>query len=882
MAIPPGVRRERWEEPDRRKQVEAELGFHLESKIEDLVARGVPAAEARAQALAEFGPIARVADTCDDIQRHRVARKSRLAAWHGFALELKATIRGLGKSPGFAAIAIATFGLGIGATTAVFSLLDGVLLKPLPYQHVDRLVRVWERSDRRETGQLTIADVRDFATVKSFDGVAAYRFRSAAITGSDGEAVQVEAAEVFANFFDLLGVPPRLGRTFAVGEDRPGASDAVMLSSRIWRDRFGADSTLIGRAIRINSAARTVIGILPDGFVDPFGQRVDVWFPSDFDAVARDEARSRRMHFLAGVARLAPGVSPEAGSAELAALSTQIEARFPESNTGHRGWIVPLQDAGVAQTRPMLLLVAAAVGCLLLLTCANLANLVFARALARSREYSLRAALGAGRGRIVRTILVEQLGLAAVGAMVGLAVAAALLAVATGGLAEVLPRMDRVALDGRAFLIAAAAGLVAAIASGLFPALLAIRGRGESSRLAARAALSRRGARGRETLLAVQVALASLLLIGAGLTAKSMQRLLETELGFVTERVWTFQVGAPPSRYPEAGGVRRLQSDLLERIRAIPGVVSAAASYALPMENRSSNSVMVEGWVAGAGPPPEAGYNAADGDYFRTLGIPILEGRSFDARDRDDAPMVAVVNRAFARHFFPNRAALGARFKAGPSRDGPWIEIVGVVGDIRRDNPAIQPVPEAYFPLSQDLTRQPSYSVRIAGDAAAVMARIRTELKALDADLPLAAVAPLDLVVRRTTRQPETLAAVLVGFAVLALVVAAIGIYGVISFLVAERRREIAVRLAVGASGQRVLGEMIRRGLGPLAVGLAAGLGGAALASGAVRRFLYEVGPTDSGVYLMVATAVVVTGLAGALIPAIRASRVPPAAVLRD
>jgi len=880
MSLPPGVRRDRWEDPDRRVEIDAEIAFHIQSKIEELVALGVAPDEARERALKEFGPMASVVDRCEEIQRHRVGRKSRLAALRGFLLEAKATARSLLRSPGFATVAILTFGLGIGATTAVFSLLDGVLLKPLPYRNLDRLVRVWDRDDRRATGQLTIADVGDLAgSSHRFDGFAAFRFRPAVIAASDGESRQLAGAEVFANFFDLLGIRPWLGRTFQTGEDRDGPGTAVVLSFAAWRERFGADSSLIGRTVRINDASRTVIGVLPPEFQNPIGPPIDVWLANDFSAIARDQARARRMHFLSGIARLAPGSSFEAGRAELAVLGDELAAKYPDSNKDHRPYVKPLQEAGAIAVRPMLLMVAAAVGCLLLITCANLANLVFARALARSREFSLRSALGAGRGRIVRTVLVEQLGLAALGAGLGLGVAAATVGAARSALGPVVPRLDRVAIDGRAFGVAASLAVVAALLSGLVPALLAV---GRAGGLATRAGLTRRSVRGRDALLAVQAALAAMLLVAAGLTAKSLSRLLDTQLGFVTERVWTFQVPMSPARYPDQAAIDRTRSELLEKIRALPGVVSASASYGLPMQNASTTSFLAEGSLLAKGQAPEVGYNAADGDYFRTLGIPLVEGRTFEARDRADAPPVVIVNEALARRYFPGRSAVGTRIKSGPGLDGPWVEIVGVVGDIRRQSPAVAPEPELYFSIAQDLTRQPSYSVRIAGDPGPVVASIRARLGELDPGLPMASVAPLDRIIGQTTQQPRTLATVLIGFSVLALVIAAVGIYGVISFLVAERRREIAVRLAVGASEGRLLLETTRRGLTPLLVGLGAGIGLAFLSSSVVRRFLFEVAPTDPATYLLVIAAVAGAGLLGALVPAARASKVPPASVLRD
>jgi predicted permease len=882
MRLPPGVRRDRW--PAEGPGVRAEIEFHLETRIEELIRLGMAPAEAREWALAEFGPIEPIAQDCHRIHRTREGRMSRLAYARGIGIEFKAIVRGLRRTPAFALIAIATFALGIGATTAVWSLLDGVLLKRLPYANRDRVVRLYERNLAQgyAAGQVTIADLRDYADrARKFDGFAGIRRTGASISGPGGDVVPVPSADVSARFFDLLGVRPFLGRTFQSGDDSERRRQLIVLGHRAWRTYFGADSGVVGRRVRVNGTDRTVIGVLPSDFVGPFPSETAIWFADDFDATYRDEGRSRRFHFLAAIGQMAPGVSLADARAELATIGTALAREHPDINTGHEPFILPIQEAGVTEVRPMLLLVLAAVGCLLLITCANLANLVFARSLARAREFGVRRALGAGRWRIVRHVLLEQTALAAAGGALALLLARALVTAGKAGLGSMIPRFDRVAVDGRAFGVAVVLAVLAALASGLIPALLAVD-RAGSAGLSDRSGLSRRAVRSRDLLVALQAGLAALLLVGAGLTAKSMRRLLTEELGFRTERIWSFTVPLAGPRYQTPEALEAFRVALLDRIRAVPGVEAAASAYSLPMDNRSTTSLIVEGAPAPAGPAPEVGYNAADESYFQTLGIPLLAGRYFDRTDRADGRQVLVVNRALAGRFFPGRSPVGARVKSGPDPNSPWLEIVGVVGDIRREGRAVAPVPELYYPLTQDPSSQPSLALRIAGDPAGVLARVRAAVKEQDPEIPLTPFVPLDEIVGHTVERPRAIMAVLIGFALLALSIAAVGIYGVIAFLVAERQREIAVRLAIGATAGRVLAETARRGLGPVSVGLVGGLVAALLLSSVVRGFLYRVAPTDPATFALVAGAMLLTAAGGALIPAIRAARLPPALILRE
>ncbi|MEZ4588968.1 MAG: ABC transporter permease, partial [Gemmatimonadales bacterium] len=780
------------------------------------------------------------------IDRRRDARAARAGRWRSLWHDLTGALRSLRRSPGYVVVALATFLLGIGANVAVFTVVEGVLLRPLPYDEPERIVRIYEQDleQGRRYGNVTIADLNDWREqTTSFERLSAFRWRSVSLRALDATTA-LQGATVSADFFETLGVAPVLGRSFRAEEARPGTSPVAVLSDAVWRSVLGADPAIVGRVVSIDAVPTEIIGVLPREFVAPTGSSVDVWLASDFSGLASDTRRARRMHALAAFGRLAPAVSLEAATRDLEVVGARLAELYPDQNRGHAPDPVPISLVGVQGIRSALWLAMAAVGLLLLVACANLANLVLARALARRHELGIRAALGAGRMQLARGLLAEQLLLALGGTVVAVAVAAGAARGVLALLGPALPRAERIALDWRVVAFATALALLTAAVTALVPAALALRlDLHAVLRADGRGATAGRGShRARAALVGAQVALATLLAAVSVLLTRSLGNLLDSELGFRTDRVFTFQAPLPSARYQSGEAVIAFQDRLLERLAALPGVETVGASYAVPMRNASTTSLVIAGRPPEDGPPPEVGYNAASPGYFVTLGIPLLAGRLIQERDRVDAPRVVVVNRALADRFFPAGDAVGARLGFGADTQ---VEIVGVVGDIRRERVDQAPEPELYYSLAQDVTPWPAFVARYQGDASAFFSGARAALRELDPDVAMVGAAPLEATVDATLRQPRFLSALIGVFAALALLLAAVGVHGVIAYVVAERTREIGVRRALGADAPRVGAEVVRRGMTPVLVGLAVGVAAALGVGPLLRSMLYEVGPQD-------------------------------------
>jgi predicted permease len=886
MALPPGLRKILRLAIGRAPaaDVDSEFEFHIATKVEQLTAQGMAPEQARAEALRQFGSPESFAREVREIDHHATQDSNRREYWADVRHDFVLAFRGARRSPLFATVVAITFALGIGANAAVFSLLDAVLLRPLPYPEAGELVRIYEKDANREFGQVTIADFNDLkAQNTTLAEMGLFRFRRVPLTGA-GDAAMLVGGEVSPQFFGILRVKPAIGRDFRVDDAVDGAPPVAILTWPAWRRIFGGDSSIVGRTARISDRETTIIGILPERYVSPVMDGVsswDIYFTSDYTYLARDNARARRFHFATGFGRLKPGVTVEQAQRDFETIGLRLAAEYPDLNKGHTPRIVSLQESGTQSVSSTLWLVMGAVGLVLLIACANLANLVFARALGRSREFAVRSALGAGRGRIARQVFIEQLVLASFGLVIGL-----LGATWTSGLfvrLSSLPRGELVRTDSRVMLFAIAITALAAIASGILPALSAVRSdlTGTLRSGGYGSTLSRRSHGVRASLVATQVGLAAILLVGCGLALRSLSALLKQDLGFQSESVWFFTAPATSTRYPNPPDVVSFQERLIERVRGIPGVVSASAAYTIPMANVSTTSIIVEGAPAPEGPPPEIGYNAAETDYFKTLGIPLVAGRLMQATDRIDAPPVIVVNQALADRFYGGDA-VGKRARMGPNPEDPWMEIVGVVGNIRRRGVDVAPEPEVYYPLSQDLDRAPMYVVRVSGDPTPVLARAKEEVRALDAEVVFGTPTPVADIISETLSPQRLLSALLGVFGGIALVLAGVGIYGVIAFLVAERRREIGVRMALGAQSGRVLREVVGRGMRPVAIGLALGLGAALILGRTVSGLFYHVKPTDPVSIGAAIGILLLAGVIGCLAPAIRAARTDPGGVLRE
>jgi putative ABC transport system permease protein len=809
--------------------------------------------------------------------------------------DLRYAFRSFAKRPAFAAIAIVTLALGIGATTASFSVVQAVLLRPLDYAEADRLVKV-DGFDRKEgePTNLSPADFLDFQRDNSvFERMGADGYVGLfTITGGRGEPERVGGVQLTEGFFATLQVPPALGRLFVPEDDRPGAPRTAVLSDGFWRRRFGADPSIIGSTITINAVPTAIVGVLPASYrhvrVTP-ERPAEVFVPFRFDPVQAN----RGAHFILGTARLKPGVTAAQAQAELRGLAGRLEQQYPDDNTDQDVRVTPLLESLVGPARPMLLLLSAAVGFVLLVACANVANLLLARGMGRMRELGVRAAMGADRRRLVRQLLTESLALSGLGAAGGLLVAfwatRALTVLAAAG----MPRADAIRIDAPVFAFAIAAALVTSLLFGLLPAL-------QLSRLDLNDTLKEGGrqhgaaiGRGaRELLVAGEVAMSIVLLIGAGLLVRSLWELQRVDPGFAADKLLTMEVSLPTARYDEGDQVPFYQR-LEARVIGLAGVSGVGAVNILPLSsNYDSRGVQIEDHPrpAGQGASPQA--RSVTPGYFQAMGIPLLGGRGFDAHDTEGRQLVVLVSAAMAKKFWPGEAdVIGKRitFNSGIPRDQQQTVggagsrlIVGVVGDVKHLGLDESAVPMFYTPHAQ----QPSYHtmrlvVRTEADAAALTRSVREELSQLDPQVPLSQVQTMSTALAATVAEPRMRATLLGLFAVAAMVLAAIGVYGVVAYLVGQRTQEIGVRRALGAPAANVMLMLLREAMRPVGAGIVVGLGGAFALSRALSAMLYGVSTTDVATYVVACGGLALAALAASIVPARRALRIDPISAVR-
>jgi putative ABC transport system permease protein len=810
--------------------------------------------------------------------------------------DFRYALRLLRARPGVTFAAILTLALGLGANSAMFSVLRASLLRPLPYAQPDELLRVtgFERESNEESN-LSPADFLDFArstvTIARMGAHGWIGFFT--LVDGRGEPERLGGVNVTHGFFPTLRARFAVGRTFTEEEDAPGGLRTVILGHGFWQRRYGGDPSIIGRTIHINAQPSTIVGVLDATFrhVESNPEReADVFVPYRFDTATPN----RGGHFIRAVARLAPGHSSDTARAELMTIAERLEREYPGDNTNQSVSVQPLHESIVRNARPVLVMLSAAVGFVLLVACANLANLLLAQGAVRRGELAVRAAMGAGRWQLVRQLLVESVTLTACGALAGLGLAfLAMRWMRFLQAAGVLGAAD-VHLDLGVLFFTTVMTVVTGIAIGLVPALQLSRGDvhsavRESSRGQSRRSLQRPA---RELLIGSQIAMALVLLAGAGLMLRSLWQLQGVDTGFAAGHVLTFETAVPTATYEEGEQIP-FYEQLYDRVRALPGVTSVGAINILPLSaSYDSRGVQIESSPAPPGQAQSIQARSVSSDYFAAMGIPLLEGRTFTPRDRETAPRVAIVSAAMARRYWPGRSALGQRitFNSGIPRDeqqevgGPGSrEIVGVVGDVKHlalDEPQ---VPVFYTPQAQ----QPSYHtmaviVRARSDPAALSASIRRELAGIDRTVPLYRVRPLDALVDAVTAEPRMRAWLLGLFAAMALLLAAIGVYGVVGYLVGQRTQEIAVRLALGARRRTVLGLMFWEGLRPIGLGIVAGIVASLAATRFVSNMLFETSPTDAATYAVVVALLAGIGCVAVLIPARRAARIEPMAALRS
>nr|WP_228530589.1 MULTISPECIES: ABC transporter permease [Myxococcaceae] len=793
--------------------------------------------------------------------------------------DVRLTLRAARKAPGFTLGAVLTLALGIGANSALFSVLDAVLLRPLPYAQPSQLVS-WQ-------GNQSALDVEDFgAGAPSLASVGLYaEWPLDLVEGALPE--RVDGAMVTGGLFPTLGVPAALGRTLGPADDRAGAPPVVVLSHALWRGRFASAPDILGRTLSLGGQAYTVVGVLPERFRLPEGE-AEAFVPARI--VYPEGATARGAHFFYPVARLRPGAELSRAQAEVDTVVGQLREAHPEEVKEMRYVLQSLHERVVGPVRPALLVLLGAVGLVLLVACSTFANLLLARASSRQHELAVRSALGASRGRLVVQLLIESVVLALAGAAAGLVLSLwgvdALRALAPEGmpgLAEA--RVDAATLGftaGMALLTGLLAGLVPALQAS-HPALRATLGEGGPTQ-----AGGRRAARARQALVGAQLALALMLLVGAGLLLRSLWRLQSVDLGFEPAGALSLRLDLPPARYPTQAQQTPFLRGLLERTRALPGVASAGLVSELPLSGgRLTHNIVVEGLPPVApGEEPSAEARTVSEDYVETAHIPLLRGRSLEASDDAAAPRVAVVSRAFVEQFLPGQDPLGRRVRWARGPADAWMTIVGVVGDIRHRSPDKVEGAAVYVPFAQNdapWKRWTHLVVRGNGavDVASLAPALQEQAAALDPLLPLTKARTLEQVVGAALADRRFQLALLGAFAVLALVLAGLGVYGVTAFLVTQRTREFGIRLALGAREGTVLGLVMRQALSVVATGCALGLVGAAALSGGLRAFLFGVQPLDPLTFAGLTLALAAVSLAASLLPAWRATRVDPALALR-
>ena len=803
--------------------------------------------------------------------------------------DLRQALRFALRNPGFSAAAVLTLGLGIGATSAVFSVLNALTLKPLAYEDSSRvcLLRAWDEARNRESFSMPLAAfVALRPQAPSFERVAAYRYWSAGLSG-EGVPERAQGYRVTGDTFPLLGVAAKLGRTLKPEDAAPAAPKRVVLSHGLWQRRFAADPGAIGRSLRLDGEPYTVIGVMPARFEFPvYNFKGELWTPLPVDETAA-LADPGAFGSVVALGRLRKGGSRQAAEAEVRAAFLRHAATSPQTFRSLGVRVLPLQELGAREARPPLVALLGAVLAVLLLGCANLAGLLLARGIARERELAVRVALGASGAQLVRQLLCESLLLAAAGAAAGLLLASFMLAALQAALPEsalsTMPNVAELRLDSATLAFGMGLSLVTGVAFSLVPALRAGR-RPTAPALAsgARSLGTRPQQRLRGALVVGQVGVSLVLLVGAGLALLSFRAMLARETGFAPQRVLTMTASLPEARYPDPARRLAFFERVIARLAALPGVERAAAVNVLPFSTYDRGAgILLEGAPEPApGEAARAAYRATTPGYFDALGIPLRRGRDFDARDREGAPAVVIVNERLARRELGDASPIGRRLRVGGSA-APWREIVGVVGDVRHWSLTTDPDAEAYVPLAQAPEAMMMLAVRTSGDPALLAAAARRAVLEVDSEQPVYHVASLGERVAETLLLPQAAALLVTSFAAAALLLASLGLYGLVAYVVGAQTPEFGLRMALGASASDVLRQVLGRGLKLVAAGTAlGGVAGFALARLAQGLF-FEVNPSDARLYAVTAGVVMLVGLVAVGLPAARAARVDPARALQ-
>jgi predicted permease len=862
-------RKQRWE-----RDLAAELESNLQLHMEDNLRAGMNPEDARRAAVLKFGGI----ESAKEDYRDR-----RSLPWlESVAQDLRYAARMLRKNAGFAMVAVLTLALGIGANTAMFSVAQAVLFRPLPYAQPHRLVEISETNPLKRwthtvAAPANFADWRKMNTV--FTGIAAY-FQTNVFLSGVGEPQRFKGLAVTGNLVNVLGVAPLLGRGFTYEETFEGEDRVAILSYNLWQTAFGGDPHIAGRSISLTGKAYDVIGVMPRDFFFP-SHEIQIFVPLGFKPSIFTE--HRRPHYLQVIARLREGVSMKRASEQMTGIASRLEQMYPDTNTKMGVRLDGFHDTLTQEKRPALIMLLSAVGVLFLIVCSNVANLQLGRTTARAREIGIRLALGAGRARLVRQLLTESLVLSMLGGLLGLALAAAARAALLRFAPAAIPAFAELRIDAWVIVFNAAITVCAPLLFGIVPALTSSR----SESLRDRSETASRGSRPvRDFLVASEVALSVILVVGAGLLIRSLIRLENVDPGFDPEHAMSFDVLLPEIRYPKAEQVVRTVQEIERRLRTQSRVKAVGAAIALALRGTAwTDDAMVEGRPAGD-IERELRHNVVTPDYFRAMGAPLLRGRFLNELDQPKSPPVTLVNEALAKTYFRGDDPIGRRIKFGlPQDKDPWVTVVGVVADEKQDGMDARVQPEVYVPLTQgdaDGGLGVTFVLRSTGDPDELVAAARREIRAIDKDLVLTDVTRLRDLVRASVGDQRFRTSLLSGFAGIALFLAALGVYGVLAYSVAQRSREIGVRMALGASPKQLFGMVIRDGMRPVLAGSIVGVGGAYAVTGFIKSLLFGVAPVDPPTYLL--TIAILTGVAACActLPAVKAIRVDPLVSLRE
>jgi predicted permease len=867
------------------RDVDDEIAFHLAMREEKLVEQGLHPADAESTARSRFGDPDRVRDECITIDR-QYAREVRLMEWlESIWSDFRYALRTLRRMPAFTTVATITLALGIGATAGMFTLVNGILLRPLPYPDSDRLVRLIQSYpekglDTWGISQRNIAMYRDGST--DFEAFSAFRSGRVTIRGDRGPE-RLSVLRVTSTFFDVIGVRPMLGRPFTFEEDRPNQNNVMVLSYGTWQTRFGGNPAIVGTKLEVDETPMLIIGVMPPGFAFPRAD-VQAWVPMGLDPL-------RRFGYMnSGLGRLKPGITPEHSERQTTAIMWDWArdeqglgaAGVDPRKTRMRTIVRPMQEVLAGRTARPLTILFAAVSLILLIATANVATLLSSRAAGRQREIGLRTALGATGTRVVRQLLTESVALALIGAVVGIALAFGGVRLFTQSKLATLPRIDEITVDGRVLAFTLTVSVLSGLLFGLLPALFAARSRITSDLAAGQRESSHRSTRRvNNALVVAQLSLSVVLLIAAGLVLKSFQRLTALDLGFRSEGV-TSVVLPIPQRMNNALALAAFVNRTLEQVRAIPGVRSAALGWTLPFEGSGN----YDGFIIDGRPVPASGNEdqtyqiGVSPGYFATLGIPLLHGRDFLASDDSTSQAVGIVDETMASRYWKGSEALGKRIRT--TGDTTWYTIIGVVGNVHDGDAAMPPEPHLYVSIPQTGGNPLSLAVLTNGDASTVIPAVRREIAHIEPSIPIESVRTLSSVVDQSFATRRLTKILLGGFSVLAVLLAGVGIYGVMSLHVANRNREFGIRLATGADPGALIRLVLREGIVLATIGVGVGIVGALAATRWIQSLLFDVSPTDPTVYGLLSLLLGGIAVASCLLPARRAAKSDPLTVLRS